>query len=106
MSAPEALYHALGDSTRLELIKRLGEMGPTPTVTLVEGLGMSRQAATKHLLVLENCGLVKVTKRGREQLRELNIPELKLAGDWLQERAKFWESKLIALKAFAESLED
>jgi DNA-binding transcriptional ArsR family regulator len=102
MALPHAIYQALGDPTRLEIVQRLGEKGPMPTLELVEGLGMTRQAATKHLLVLEQAGLVESHTSGRQVVRELKLEVLTGAGDWLARRAAAWDRKLDALKRLVE----
>lgn len=84
------------------MVERLGDQGPMTTMKLVEGLGMTRQAATKHLVVLENVGLVTSTVKGREVIRELRLEVLDDAADWLAARAKAWDHKLDALKKFLE----
>ncbi|MEI8282566.1 MAG: metalloregulator ArsR/SmtB family transcription factor [Armatimonadota bacterium] len=96
------IYQALGDPARLTMVERLGDQGPMTTMKLVEGLGMTRQAATKHLLVLENVGLVTSTVRGRQIMRELRLEVLDDAADWLSARAKAWDRKLDALQKFVE----
>ena len=68
-SLKHEIYQALGDPARLTMVERLGEHGPMTTMHLVEGLGMTRQAATKHLVVLENVGLVSSTVNGRQIMR-------------------------------------
>ena len=96
------IYQALGDPARLTMVERLGDQGPMTTMKLVEGLGMSRQAATKHLVVLENVGLVTSEVRGREIMRTLRLEVLDDAADWLSARAKAWDRKLDALQKFVE----
>ena len=102
MARPYGIYQALGDPTRLEIVQRLGDRGPLPTLELVEGLGMSRQAATKHLLVLENVGLVQSRTEGRQVVRELQLEVLNQAEDWLAKRTAMWDRKLDALKRLVE----
>lgn len=102
MALPHAIYQALGDPTRLEIVQRLGDRGPLPTLELVEGLGMSRQAATKHLLVLENVGLVESRTEGRQVVRELRLEVLNEAEDWLAKRRAMWDQKLDALRRLVE----
>jgi DNA-binding transcriptional ArsR family regulator len=104
MALPHAIYQALGDPTRLEIVQRLGDRGPLPTLELVEGLGMTRQAATKHLLVLENAGLIESRAEGRQVVRELNLQVLIGAGDWLAQRTALWDRKLDALKRLVEGV--
>lgn len=102
MALPHAIYQALGDPTRLEIVQRLGDRGPLPTLELVEGLGMTRQAATKHLLVLENVGLIQSRTEGRQVVRELRLEVLNEAEDWLTKRTAMWDRKLDALRRLVE----
>jgi DNA-binding transcriptional ArsR family regulator len=73
------------------------------TVPLLEGLGMSRQAASKHLAVLETAGIVRSKPVGRVVYRELEVAPLAEAGDWLLARTKFWQEKLDRLEAFLDN---
>jgi DNA-binding transcriptional ArsR family regulator len=91
------IYHALGDPVRLELVERLVTKGEQPTTELVAGLGMTRQAATKHLVVLENAGLVESEARGRQVIRRVRRQALQEAETWLSQRARMWETRLGAL---------
>ncbi len=103
MALPAEVFQALGDPIRLEIVRRLGEGGPTPTLRLVENLGITRQAATKHLVVLEAAGLVTGVKDGREVVRALRPEGFVETQRWLEERAVWWENKLGALKRLVES---
>jgi DNA-binding transcriptional ArsR family regulator len=96
------IYQALGDPARMTMVERLGDQGPMTTMKLVEGLGMTRQAATKHLVVLENVGLVTSTTKGREVIRSLRLDVFEEAAGWLSTRAKAWDRKLDALQKFVE----
>lgn len=96
------VFTALGDPTRIEIVRRLGENGPQTTVPLLAGLGMSRQAAAKHLRVLEDAHIVRSSSHGRTVVRSLNTVAIADAGDWLMTRAKAWDDKLDALRRFVE----
>ncbi len=102
MALRHEVFHALGDATRLEIVRRLGENGPQPTGELLEGLGMSRQAATKHLKLLEDAKVVKKKIAGRRVVRSLHADALDQAGTWLTQRAAAWDRKLDALKKYVE----
>lgn len=101
--AVHQIYQALGDPVRLELVERLLARGEQPTTELVADLGISRQAATKHLVVLENAGVVQSEARGRLVVRSLRREALKEAEDWLAQRARMWESRLGALARHLEA---
>ena len=52
---------------------------------------MSRQAATRHLIVLEAAGIVVSKKRGREIVRLLDSAVLDDAASWLARQAMAWD---------------
>jgi DNA-binding transcriptional ArsR family regulator len=61
------LFAALGDETRLQLVMRLAAGGPGSITHLSARSKVSRQAITKHLVVLSDAGLVRSSWRGRER---------------------------------------
>jgi DNA-binding transcriptional ArsR family regulator len=94
------IFEALGDPTRLAIVERLSENGPMPTVELVSDFGMTRQAATKHLLILENAGIVRSETRGRVILRKVEPEAMREAKDWIDKHAEMWSRKLDTLATF------
>ena len=92
------LFAALGDETRLAVLKRLGE-GPASIVRLTEGRALSRQALTKHLRVLERAGLVSQARAGRETLWSLQRQRLDEAQRYLAVMSQAWDVRLARLQA-------
>lgn len=85
LSARQAVFAALADENRRALLDRLRARNGQRLSELCVGLGISRQAVTKHLLVLEEADLVLTKKRGREKLHFLNpVPIHAVALRWLQ----------------------
>lgn len=81
-----AVFAALGDSNRRDLLDRLRLRNGQRLGELCEGQAISRQAVTKHLKVLEEAGLVLVVRRGRERLHFLNpVPINAVAMRWLKQ---------------------
>jgi DNA-binding transcriptional ArsR family regulator len=99
-SAP--VFAALGDTTRLRLVSRLCDSGPTSIVKLTEGADVTRQAVAKHLRVLQDAGLVRVTREGRETVWELEPRRLQQARAFLDAIASQWDDALGRLKTFVE----
>jgi DNA-binding transcriptional ArsR family regulator len=96
------VFAALGDRIRLTLVAKLGDGEPRSIAKLTEGSDLTRQAITKHLHVLEDVGLVRQTKSGRESLFTLNPEPLDEAQEALQSMARQWDETLGRLKSFLE----
>lgn len=97
------LFAALGDETRLRLLVRLSTDGPGSIARLSEKAQVSRQAITKHLVVLSEAGLVTGSRRGRERIWKLEAKRLGDAHDYLDRIARQWDDALARLKSFVES---
>lgn len=96
------LFAALGDETRLALVRRLSATGPASIAGLTEGSGVTRQAVTKHLRILEDAGLVQSQRSGRESSWRLLPGGLAEARASLERISAQWDSALERLRAFVE----
>jgi DNA-binding transcriptional ArsR family regulator len=96
------VFAALGDPTRLDLIDRLCGAGPQSIKRLASGLPVTRQAVTKHLHVLRDAGIVRGSRRGREQVWQLDPEELEQARRRLALISRAWEGALERLRAAVE----
>jgi DNA-binding transcriptional ArsR family regulator len=96
------VFVALGDATRLRLLRRLGTEGPLSITRLSEGTGVTRQAITKHLYALGHAGLVRRARKGREQIWDLNAKRLEIARQYLDQVAAQWDAAAARLKTFVE----
>lgn len=99
-SAP--VFAALGDETRLGVLTRLAEDGPLSITTLASGTAVTRQAVTKHLVVLEGAGLVARERRGRESVFRLERGGFSEAHRWLEAIADEWDQRIARLRAHVE----
>lgn len=80
----DATFRALADPSRRRLLDRLNERNGQSLSELCSGLGMTRQAVTKHLAVLEEAQLVTTRRRGREKLHYLNAAPIAAIGErWI-----------------------
>ena len=96
------LFAALGDATRLALLRRLSVAGPLSITRLSEGTGVTRQAITKHLHTLGDVGLVRHARRGRERVWELERKRLETAKRYLDQIGAQWDAAVGRLRAFVE----
>jgi len=99
----DAVFRALADGSRRELLDRLRAENGQTLGQLCARLAMTRQAVSKHLLILEEANLVATVKRGREKLHYLNpVPIHDIGERWI---SKFERSRLQALSELKKNLE-
>src|ERR687891_1581 len=96
------LFAALGDTTRLGLVRRLSAEGPLSITRLSAGTGLTRQAITRHLHALGRAGLVRDARRGREHVFSLDLKRLEKARQYLDHVVAQWDAAAARLKAFVE----
>ena len=99
----DAVFRALADPSRRQLLDRLHARNGQTLNELCDGLGMTRQAVTKHLAILEEANLVAPQRRGREKLHFINpVPINEIAERWI---GKFERGRLQALADLKRNLE-
>jgi DNA-binding transcriptional ArsR family regulator len=101
-SSAAPVFAALGDETRLRLVRRLCDDGPASITQLTSGSRVTRQAVTKHLRVLERAGIVRGQRRGRESLWKLEQAQLEEARRYLDLISLQWDNALARLKKHVE----
>jgi DNA-binding transcriptional ArsR family regulator len=101
----EEILTALSDPTRRMLLGLLAERVEATATSLAPDLRVSRQAASRHLSVLEEAGLVRPRREGREVRYRVRPEPLHLTATWLHDLAVMWEVRLRSIKAMAEGLE-
>jgi uncharacterized protein YndB with AHSA1/START domain/DNA-binding transcriptional ArsR family regulator len=100
----EAVFRALADPTRRDLLDELFREDGQSLHQLVARFAMTRFGVMKHLKVLEETGLVVTKKRGREKLHFLNPVPIRLVHDrWVSKYAEPWAAALSELKTDLES---
>lgn len=82
----DTVFEALADDHRRALLDRLRKRNGQTLSELCAGQGISRQAVSKHLRVLEEANLVLSARQGRERLHFLNpVPIHAVAMRWLRQ---------------------
>ncbi len=95
-------FKALGDPVRLEMIRRLSAGSGYTVNRLLEGLGITRQGARKHLQVLADVELVHLQSRGRETEVSLDAAALTIAKSFIADLEAQWDERLLALRDYVE----
>ena len=99
------LFAALGDETRLALLRHLAGGSSVSISVLAENFEVSRQAVTKHLQHLAAAGMIDGRREGREHLWTINSSRLSEAQQCLELIAAGWDDTLQRLKAHVEDRE-
>lgn len=97
----EAVFKALADPTRREILRLLRGGGST-VGGIAANFRSSRPAISKHLRLLRTAGLVTTRKDGTARICELNAAPLRAVSDWLRDYEALWDDSLRNLKKLVE----
>jgi DNA-binding transcriptional ArsR family regulator len=100
----DSIFQALGDSTRRQMLRELAD-GERTVSQLAEPFAMSLAAASKHIKVLENAGLIRREVRWRTHTCRLEAGPLASATEWLRFYEKFWTDRLSVLEGLLRKQE-
>jgi DNA-binding transcriptional ArsR family regulator len=98
-----AVFAALADPTRREVVRSLAERPGLTASSLAGELPMTRQAVAKHLTALSGAGLVQARREGRETRYTLTPAPLANAIEWMTAVGAQWDERLERLKDVARS---
>jgi DNA-binding transcriptional ArsR family regulator len=96
------VFNAIAEPWRRRIIDTLVDGREHPVGHIVDTLGISQPAVSKHLGVLRKVGLVCVTKQGQLRLYRLNPAQLQPVHEWLKTFEHFWSHQLDRVKERAE----
>ena len=92
----DGVFHALADRTRRAMVDQLAS-GQRTVSELAAPHAMSLAAASKHVRVLEEAGLLRRAVEGRVHRCSLERQPLVQALSWLRTYNAFWDERLDAL---------
>jgi DNA-binding transcriptional ArsR family regulator len=96
--AATAVFQVLAEPRRVEILELLRD-GERPVGDLVDALGVSQPAVSKHLRVLKEAGLVEVRPDAQRRLYRLRPEPLEELDGWLASYRQLWETRLDRLEA-------
>ena len=97
------LWAAIADPSRRRVLDLLVQRGEASASRLAGQVPFSRQAVSKHLVVLEQAGLIDHRKEGREVLYRVDAERLDQATRAMADVARQWDRRLEAIKRLAEA---
>lgn len=93
-----AVFAALADPTRREVMRLLGERPGLTASALAGELPVSRQAIAKHLAILHEAGLADAEREGRETRYRLTPAPMNDAMAWMAHTGARWDDRLARLE--------
>jgi DNA-binding transcriptional ArsR family regulator len=109
MPSPSAqldrVFRALSDPTRRAVLERLGS-GPASVSLLARPFKMALPSFAQHLMMLEDCGLVRSNKAGRVRTYQLSPRPLQAAESWMAAQRAVWERRLDQLDKYLGEMKE
>ncbi len=97
------VFQAIADPTRREIINLIAHQTLTPN-GVADSFEVSRQAISKHIKILTECGIIAISQQGRERYCYVQPQLLDEVDDWLAEFRKIWENRFDRLDNVLEKL--
>jgi len=94
----DRVFAALGDAGRRSLVEAVATRGSATATELAAERPVTRQAVAKQLSALEEAGLLRATRRGRETRYEVTPAPLEDAVEWMVSVGSAWDQRLAALR--------
>jgi DNA-binding transcriptional ArsR family regulator len=101
----DAPFEVLAEPNRRRILELL-RVAERPVGELVEAIGVSQPAISKHLRVLRAAGLVEVRPEAQRRIYRIRTEPLRALEDWLQPYRDLWESRLDDLERHLDSMPD
>jgi DNA-binding transcriptional ArsR family regulator len=100
----DAMFAALADPTRRDIVVRLSE-GEATVKDLAAPYSMSLQAVSQHIAVLERCGLVSRGRHRQTRPCRLEPEGLRAAASWIEESRRVWVERMDRLETHLAHLQ-
>jgi ArsR family transcriptional regulator, cadmium/lead-responsive transcriptional repressor len=97
------LWAAIADPSRRRVLDLVVQRGEASASSLAGQVPFTRQAVSKHLVALEEAGLIGRRKQGREVLYRVHADRLDQAARAMTEVARRWDRRLATIKRLAEA---
>ncbi|PZS38920.1 MAG: transcriptional regulator [Pseudonocardiales bacterium] len=100
----DATFTALADPTRRAIVARLAQ-GDATVNELAAPFDLTLPGISKHLKVLERCGLISRTRRAQFRPCHLEAGALDSAAAWIKEHRRIWAERFDQLDAHLREIQ-
>jgi len=99
------VFQAIADPTRRDIINLIAHQSMTPN-HVADKFDVSRQAISKHMKILTECGILVLRTQGRERFYAVEPARLQEVEDWLTAFKKTWEQRFDRLDTLLNQLKN
>lgn len=104
METRRDVFQAIADPNRRAIINLLSKKKLTLN-GVAENFDISRPAISKHIKILEECGLIVIQQQGRERYCEAQLKTLNEVSAWVEQYKQFWEERLDSLERYLDQIQ-
>ena len=97
------VFQAIADPVRREIIELIANQ-PLTINAIARNFDISRPAVSKHIKILTECGVVVITKDGRERFCKIEAKSLIPVTNWVEQYRNLWEDKLDSFSDYLNQL--
>ena len=97
------VFQAIADPVRRDIIGLLAHKKLSVN-SVADNFDISRPAVSKHIKILNECGLIIIKKQGRERFCEIQPDGLSEVSEWVEQYRKLWEQKLDSFESYLQEL--
>jgi DNA-binding transcriptional ArsR family regulator len=98
------VFQAIADPTRRQIINMIAHQSLNLNA-VAENFDVSRPAISKHIKILQQCGLLTIKQQGRERYCEAKLDKLNEVSDWIEQYRELWAKKFDALENYLKELQ-
>ena len=96
------VFQAIADPTRRAIISIVARQ-PLTLNAVAENFDMSRPAISRHIRILNECGLIHIESNGRERICQARLKKLEEVAKYVDAYRVFWQTKLDDLDHFLKN---
>jgi DNA-binding transcriptional ArsR family regulator len=97
------VFQAIADPNRRAILGLLARQRLTLN-GVAENFRISRPAVSKHIRILKECGLVVITRQGREHYCDVRFDRLNEVSEWVEKYRQVWEARFDRLDEILEQM--
>lgn len=98
------VFQAIADPVRRDIIELLAKE-PLTINAVAEQFEISRPAVSKHVKILQECGIIDINQKGRERFCQIQPQNLLPAFLWIEQYKKLWETRLDTFGEYLNELQ-